>query len=323
MLDRGPMLVAIVALDGAHAVEIAGVRDTLNEAKVFTRDESLYDLSLVADRLDPLRCSSGLRVLPDASIDTVPHSIDTLIVVGTSGGPAPPSPRMIEWVRHRAGAARRYGSVCTGAYVLGAAGLLDGRRVTTHWEHSAALAAAFPNAVVESDRIFLRDGPLITSAGETSAIDMALSLIEEDYGQATALTVARRLVLYMKRPGNQSQLSALLAAQVALSSPIERAQTWGRAHPTFDLSVGQLARQAGMSARNFSRVFHEQSGLTPREFVELTRVEAARALLGDTRLSLPRVARASGFSSPAAMRRAFLRHVQMTPGEFRKSLDGD
>jgi transcriptional regulator GlxA family with amidase domain len=317
------VLVAIVALDNAHAVEIAGVRDTLNEATVLAQGGRLYDLSIVAERLDPLRCSSGLRVLPDASIDNAPDSIDTLIVVGASSGPAPPSPRMIEWVRHRAAAARRYGSVCTGAYVLGAAGLLDGRRVTTHWEHSAALAATFPKAIVESDHIFLRDGPLITSAGETSAIDMALSLIEEDCGRATALAVARRLVLYLKRPGSQSQLSVLLAAQVALSTPIERAQTWGRAHPTFDLSVGQLARQAGMSARNFSRVFHEQSGITPHEFVELTRVEAARVMLSDTQLSLPRVARASGFSSPAAMRRAFLRLVQMTPGEFRKSLDGD
>ncbi|MHB8528642.1 MAG: GlxA family transcriptional regulator [Caulobacteraceae bacterium] len=313
------MHVAILAADRAHAVEVAGLQDAFNEARLCSRDDGLYQLSIVAEGAAPLRCSSGLRLLPDATLDETPEPLDTLIVVGSSGVPRP-SAELTDWIRRRAPSTRRYGSVCTGAFLFGSAGLLDGRRVTTHWQHVSELAAAFPAANVEGDRIFLRDGPLFTSAGESSAIDMALSLIEEDCGRELALAVARRLVLFVKRPGGQSQLSVQLAAQVASSTPILEAQTFARDHPTLDLSVGGLAHHAGMSERNFSRVFHEEAGMTPAEFVEVTRVEAARRLLEDTELSMQRVARASGFTGSRALRRIFLRRLEMTPAQYRARL---
>jgi transcriptional regulator GlxA family with amidase domain len=241
-----------------------------------------------------------------------------MIVVGGAFDPPAPSPEITDWVRRQGASARRVGSVCNGAFALGAAGLLDGHRVTTHWEHAAALSAAYPQAIVESDRIFLRDGRLITSAGETSAIDMALALIEEDCGRSVSLAVARRLVMFLKRPGSQPQISVQLAAQIAASTPIQRAQAWVRDHPTFDLSVIQLAKIAAMSSRNFSRVFHEESGMTPGDFVELTRMELARTLLDETELSMKRVARTSGFSGSDSMRRAFLHRLDLTPAAFRR-----
>jgi transcriptional regulator GlxA family with amidase domain len=315
------MFITIVALPDAHAIEIAGLRDTFNEARLFSNDEELYQTHIVCEEDGPLRCSSGLRLLPDATInDASPHPIDTIIVVGGDFDPPAHTPKVTDWVRYNAQSARRIGSVCTGAFALGAAGLLDGRKVTTHWEHAAALTAAFPGAIVESDRIFLRDGRLITSAGETSAMDMALALVEEDCGRQVALAVARRMVMFLKRPGSQPQISVHLAAQIAASPPIQKAQTWVRDHPTHDLSVVQLARIAGMSGRNFSRVFHEESGMTPGDFVEWTRVESARALLEDTELSMQRVARASGFNGSEAMRRAFLRRLRLTPVEFRNRM---
>ena len=313
------MLITIVALPDAHAIEIAGLRDTFNEAKLSSNNEALYQTHIVCEQDGPLRCSSGLRLLPDATIDDgAPGPIDTMIVVGGAFDPPAPSPEITDWVRRQGASARRVGSVCNGAFALGAAGLLDGHRVTTHWEHAAALSAAYPQAIVESDRIFLRDGRLITSAGETSAIDMALALIEEDCGRAVSLAVARRLVMFLKRPGSQPQMSVQLAAQIAASTPIQRAQAWVRDHPTFDLSVIQLAKIAAMSSRNFSRVFHEESGMTPGDFVELTRLELARTLLDDTGLSMKRVARASGFSGSDSMRRAFLHRLDLTPAAFRR-----
>jgi transcriptional regulator GlxA family with amidase domain len=311
------MLVAIyLPAENAHALEFAGVQDVLLEANRQLSRQA-YQLPLLSDRPGPVTCASGLQILPDATIDAFDGPIDTLIVSGTYGLP-PPSPAVAEWIRHRAPTCRRFGSVCTGAFLLGAAGLLDGRRVTTHWEYAADLAEIYPLARVEPDKIFVRDGEMFSSAGTTAALDLTLALIEEDHGPALALAVARRLVMFLKRPGGQSQYSSHLASQVGALSAIGRIQAWIRDNEREDLSVGALARRAAMSERNFARAFVQETGLTPAEFVELTRIDAARRLLDGSGLSLQRVATGSGFSSTQAMRRAFNRRLEVIPSEYRE-----
>ncbi len=223
----------------------------------------------------------------------------------------------LAWLRRRAPTVRRYGSVCTGAFFLGAAGLLDGRHVTTHWQHAAELASRYPAALVEPDRIFVQDGPLSTSAGVTAGIDLALHLIEEDYGRALALTVARRLVVFLKRPGGQSQFSAHLAAQLATESRIQGVQRWILDHLDTDLSLAALAARAAMSVRSFTRTFQRETGGTSADFIELARVDAARRLLEDTDVPLQLVAFRCGFVTADTMRRAFLRRIGTGPHSYR------
>ena len=218
--------------------------------------------------------------------------------------------------------ARRYGSVCTGAFFLGAAGLLDGLSATTHWQHAAELAERFPAAKVVPDQIYVEDGPLYTSAGVTAGIDLALKLIEDDHGRELALKVARRLVVFLKRPGGQSQFSAHLAAQIASEGRIQSVQHWILDHLSLDLTLTVLADRAGMSVRNFTRVFQSETGLTPSNFVEMARVDAARRLLEDTDTPLQRVASRCGFASPDTMRRAFLRQIGTGPSDYRERFRG-
>ncbi|OYX29456.1 MAG: AraC family transcriptional regulator [Caulobacterales bacterium 32-69-10] len=311
------MLVAIyLPAENAHALEFAGVQDVLLEANRQLGRQA-YQLPLLSERAGPVTCASGLKILPDAAIDAFDSPIDTLIVSGTYGLP-PPSPGVAEWIRRKAPTCRRFGSVCTGAFFLGAAGLLDGHRVTTHWEYAEDLADAYPLARVEADKIFVRNGAMFSSAGTTAALDLTLALIEEDHGPALALAVARRLVMFLKRPGGQSQYSAYLASQVGALSPIARIQAWIRDNEREDLSVAALAKRAAMSERNFARAFVQETGLTPAEFVELTRIDAARRLLDGSGLSLQRVATSSGFSSTQAMRRAFNRRLEVIPSEYRE-----
>jgi transcriptional regulator GlxA family with amidase domain len=300
-----------------HLVEIAAIADAFFEANVQTGQDH-YRLSLVSEHGEPIRTSSGLTIMADTTLDEVREAIDTLIVPPTHGVPLPPSAAVTDWLRAQTPLTRRYGSVCTGAFVLGAAGLLGGRRVTTHWQYAHELAARYPDAIVEPDRIFVRDGPLFTSAGVTAAFDLVLSLIEEDLGRDAALAVARFLVMYLKRPGGQSQFSSQLAAQFVAREPIQRVLQWIRDHLREDLSVAQLAREAGMSQRNFARAFVQETHVTPAHFVELTRIEEARRLLEETKLPVQRVALDSGFSGTRAMRKAFCRRLDITPSEYRE-----
>jgi transcriptional regulator GlxA family with amidase domain len=219
-------------------------------------------------------------------------------------------------LRRQASNTRRYGAVCTGAFLLGAAGLLDNKHVT-HWEFAPALAEAFPSAIVEPDRIFVRDGPMFTSAGVAAGMDLALALVEEDLGRAAALAVARWLVMFLKRSGGQSQFSVHLAAQTASRTPILEVQQWIRDNPQAKLSVCALARRAGMTERSFARIFRSQTGMTPANFVEATRVDVARRLLEETDLPLQRVASVSGFGSTEALRRAFVRRLGVRPSDYR------
>jgi len=222
------------------------------------------------------------------------------------------------WLRRRAPKTRRYGSVCTGAFFLGASGLLEKKSTTTHWQHAAELAERFPAAKVVPDQIYVQDGALYTSAGVTAGIDLALKLIEDDHGRDLALTVARRLVVFLKRPGGQSQFSAHLAAQMADEGKIRSLQHWILDHLSLDLSLVSLASRVAMSVRNFTRVFQDETGSTPADFVEMARVDAARRLLEESETPLQRVASRCGFSSPDTMRRAFLRRIETGPSDYRE-----
>lgn len=309
--------VTIFAPRDVHSLEISGVMDAFYEANRQS-GQMLYVVSVVSETEAPICCASGLRIMPDRTIDEAPASLDTFVITGSYGVPETPSKAVLDWIGERAGFARRYGAVCTGAFLIGDAGLIDGRRVTTHWNYAEEFTARFPNTQLEPDAIFVRDGALFSSAGVTAAIDLALALIEEDHGRDLALAIARYMVVYLKRPGGQSQFSAHLIAQSSPRTPIEKVQRWAAEHLDADLSTARLAGRAAMSPRNFTRVFRQETGVTPGEFVERLRIDAARRLLEETGLPLAAVARASGLGAPATARRAFLRRMGITMRQYRE-----
>jgi transcriptional regulator GlxA family with amidase domain len=311
------MLITIFAPTNVHLLEIAGVRDALFEANCKMQSGKPYRIQLVTEDGTPAKSACGVTFVPDAAVSEATGPSDTLIVLGPYGVPAGPGEEVTRWLREQAMQARRYGSTCTGAFVLAPAGLLSGRCVTTHWQYAARLAAEYPDIRVEPDRIFVRDGPVFSSAGVAAAIDLAFSLIEEDHGRAMALWVARRLVVFLKRPGGQSQFSATLTAQTAATSPIDRIRLHILEHPRSDLGLAALAGVAGVSPRHLSRLFHAELGLSPAAFVELTRIDIARRLLEDSTSQIKMIAYAAGFGSTTTLRRAFLRSIGVTPLQYR------
>jgi transcriptional regulator GlxA family with amidase domain len=228
---------------------------------------------------------------------------------------------LIEWLKVRAGSARRTASVCTGAFLLAAAGLLDHRRAVTHWEYCDELSRRHPAVTVEPDPIFVNDGPMWTSAGVTSGIDLSLALVEEDLGRALALNVARQLVVFLKRPGGQAQFSAALSLQSA-DERFADLHNWLAEHLAEDLPLSRLATQAGMSERTFLRRYRDATGLTPARAIERLRVEAARQLLADTRLPTKRIAARCGFGSEETLRRNFARLQGVSPQDYRQRFGG-
>jgi transcriptional regulator GlxA family with amidase domain len=280
--------------------------------------EAPYRILLVARQAGPVRTSAGYSLLAQRGLGQVRAPLDTLLVAGGVGALAAlPEEALLGWLRRHAVRARRVASVCTGAFLLAEAGLLGGRRVTTHWAAADLLARRHPTLRVEPDRIHVRDGRFWSSAGVTAGMDLALALVEEDLGREVALTVARRLVLFLQRPGGQSQFSAQLAGQLARREPLRELQVWIAEHPGEDLSVEALARRAGMSPRHFARVFTGETGRTPARFAEESRVEHARRLLEEGADGIEAVAAASGFGSAETMRRAFLRVLRVGPAAYR------
>jgi transcriptional regulator GlxA family with amidase domain len=312
------MRIVIFVPTNVHSLELAGLMDVFAEANARAA-ETFYEVVIAAeDETHPIRCGSGMKVLPDLGYAAVPVGPDTLLVAGSVGVPNAPAWAVIDWLRRTAPQTRRYGSVCTGAFLLGDAGLLKGRNVATHWQYAPLLAERFPEAKVDGDRVFVRDGALITSAGSSAAIDLGLSLVEEDLGRDIALYVARRLVVFLKRPGDQSQFSVHLAAQAIDRGRLYNVQQFILNHPAADLSVKALAKIAAMSERNFTRVFTQEVGVPPSDYVDHTRIDLARFLLEGSRLSIDAIAAKSGFGSPRAMRRAFVAHVGTTPSDYRE-----
>lgn len=267
----------------------------------------------------PVTSSSGLTVAGAKSYRSLRGPIDTLLLPGGNG---PEELRcdahFLRWLQRTAGRVRRIGSVCTGAFLLAAAGLLDGRRAVTHWGWCAKLQEQFPKVKVERDPIYIRDGRVYTSAGITAGLDLALALVEEDQGSQRALEIARDLVLFLRRTGGQAQFSNLLAAQSSDHRPIQELQTWMVEHLSENLSVAALAARCRMSPRHFARLFAAERGVTPARFVEQTRVEAARVLLESTEYPIKEVALRSGFGSPDSMRRSFVRILGVPPSAYSR-----
>ncbi|AMS22595.1 AraC family transcriptional regulator [Pseudomonas synxantha] len=313
------MKIALLAPPRIQMLDLVGPTDVFAEAARQLGKPRTYRIAVIGVRPGPIKGTSGLRVETDDCIETFDAHIDTLLIAGSPAiGDITDNLRVLHWVRRQAGKARRVGSVCSGAFVLAAAGLLAGRRATTHWNSSAALARQYPNIQVDADSIFIRDGNLYTSAGITAGMDLALALVEEDHGRDLALSVAREMVMYLKRPGGQSQFSAQLAAQSAERNAIRDIQHYIIEHLATDLSVPLLARHMGMSERNFARVFKADAGQTPAEFVERARIDGARQLLDSADVSLKRLANQVGYANVDGFRRAFVRRLGISPNEYRK-----
>jgi transcriptional regulator GlxA family with amidase domain len=296
--------------------------DVLGPAEVFETANQLsgkpeYEVHVVATESGPLRTSS-VALYADVAVKDAAGPVDTLLVAGGRGvNAAVDDERLVAWLAAAARRSRRVASVCTGAFLLARAGLLDGRRATTHWASCAELTSRHPKVSVERDPIYVRDGNLITSAGVTAGMDLALALVEEDLGRELALKVARWLVMFVKRPGGQAQFSAQLAAQMAEREPLRELQAWLPDHLDEDLSVPALASRACMSERNFARAFRDETGMTPAAYVESARVERARIALESGELGVETIARQSGFGTVETMRRAFRRRVGVSPASYR------
>jgi len=319
---RAPRRVALIVFPGFQALDATGpleVFSAANEARAAEQPGAPrpYELELVAREAGPVATSTGYALLARGLAQTR-GPLDTLVVAGGWGTRQAVSDRaLVGWIRRQAPRARRVASVCTGAFLLAEAGLLDGLRVTTHWAACDELQRRYPKLQVDPDPIFVRQGRIWTSAGVTSGMDLALALVEEDLGRELSLAVARRLVLFLKRPGGQSQFRAQLASQLAEREPLREVQAWIAERPQAPHSVESLARRAGMSPRNFARVFAREVGTTPARFVEEARVEHARRALEEGDAGVAAIASAAGFGSAETLRRAFLRVLGVGPAEYR------
>ncbi|MCF3121660.1 GlxA family transcriptional regulator [Streptomyces arenae] len=309
--------VLVVLFEGVQSLDVTGPAEVFTGASNCLGDPGAgYRVRTASLDGSPVRATSGLTLVPDFALADapVPH---TLLVPGGEGT-RPPDPDLTGWLRANGPRAERLVSVCTGALRLAEAGLLEGRRATTHWAYCDKLARDHPGVEVDPDPIFVRDGPVATSAGVTAGIDLALALVEEDLGREVALTVARYLVVFLRRPGNQAQFSVQLATQTARREPLREVQQWITEHPAEDLSVDALAARARLSPRHFARAFQAETGQTPGKYVERVRVEHARRLLEDTSDGVEEVSRACGYGTPEAMRRAFLKALGTAPAEYRR-----
>lgn len=318
-----PRTIAIVAFDGVEILDVTGPMEVFAFAngglqRAGLMNEPAYRIRLLAQAAGPVRASCGLNIHADTRYADLVDELDTLLIPGSPSVECVlADPLLQAWVREQSTRVRRLVSVCTGAFLLGEAGLLDGRCATSHWAYCDRLAAAYPAVTVEPDRIFIRDGTIATSGGVTSGIDLALSLVEEDWGREVALDVARFLVVFLKRPGGQSQFSGYLVSEATHHQDLRALQVWIMEHPAEDLCVESLAARMAMSPRNFARIFLAETGMTPAKFVEKARIDVARHYLGETDLRIEAVALKTGFGDPERMRRAFIRQLGVTPQDYR------
>jgi transcriptional regulator GlxA family with amidase domain len=308
--------IVVVAFPEVQALDVFGPSEVFSMAQRYSK--ARYSIELVTTEPSVVT-SSGIRLEATRTLADCWGPIDTLVVAGGDAvREAVGDGALIAWLRAAATRSRRVTSVCSGAFLLARAGLLDGRRATTHWEACELLAHAYPQVTVESDPIFVRDGNVYTSAGVTAGIDLALALVEDDHGPEVARMVARELVLFLRRPGGQSQFSAAMASQPAEREPLREVQQWMSDNLDADLSVPTLAERACMSPRNFARAFKREVGMTPATYVEALRVERSRALLETaSHAAVDDIARRCGFGTVETMRRSFRRRLGVSPGHYR------
>ncbi len=309
--------VLTVLYDGVQSLDVTGPVEVFDAVSRFPGLTG-YTIRTVSPGGAPVRTSSGLTLLPDGDLESARPGPGTTLLVPGGRYTADFEPRLTDWLRARADRAERLVSVCTGGLLLAEAGLLDGRRATTHWNACEQMARDYPAVTVEPDPIYVRDGPVATSAGVTAGIDLALALVEEDHGRDVALTIARHLVVFLRRPGSQAQFSAQLAAQTARREPLRDVQHWITEHPGGDLSVEALALRARLSPRHFARAFRAETGVTPGRYVERVRVEHARRLLEEGGEGIAQISRACGYGTPEALRRAFVKTLGQPPAEYRR-----
>jgi transcriptional regulator GlxA family with amidase domain len=313
--------IGFLIFDNVMALDLVGPMDAFATANALagTNGDRYYELITIGLGPKPIVCGSGMRFSPDTTIRDAPP-LDTLILPGGEGLRRQEIERRLSlWLRSRARETRRIVSVCTGIYALAAAGLLDHRNVTTHWRFAAQFARQFPKLKVNADALFVKDGPFYTSAGVTAGIDLALALIEEDYGPHLALTVARDLVVYLKRPGGQDQFSQPLKFQVQSTDRFADLAGWIATHLSADLSEEALARRVGYSPRHFRRLFRESFGTSPARFIEQMRLNEARSRLAIPRNTVESVAESLGFRSRHVFSRAFERQFGLLPRIYRQS----
>jgi transcriptional regulator GlxA family with amidase domain len=315
-----PLRIGIVAPNDAQTLDVTGPVDAFTQVNRLGGG-SCYKVEIIGTKEGPVTTASGVRLLPDTVIGAEIGTFDTILVAGSPDYRRSIEDRpLLDWLIEIAPKVRRLGSICNGAFLLAAAGLLSGRRATTHWQSAKQLAAMFPDTRVDPSCIFIRDGSIYTSAGVTAGIDLCLHLVEKDYGHATSLAAARALVVFLRRPGGQSQFSSYLKAQATENRQIADVLDWALEHLDSDLSVTELARRAAMSCRNFTRSFHHEFYMTPARFVEHTRVESARILLETSELPIQLIAHRCGFATANTMRRSFVRMLSVSPNDYRRRL---
>jgi transcriptional regulator GlxA family with amidase domain len=311
------MRIAILAPPGVQSLDIVGPAEVFWEAARRLGNMDAYNIQIISSGDASIGGTGQLKFVADRTIFDMDEPIDTLLVAGDPSFQGI-DPAIIDWLRRRAPTARRYGSICTGVFLLAEAGLLDGKRVTTHWECAQRFSTNFPHIDLDADAIYIRDGALITAAGVTAGIDLALALVEEDHGRDIAMIVARYMVVFLRRSGGQSQFSAHLVGQMSDITMIQKAQAYVLANLAASLSIEHIAHEIGMSPRNFARVFRREVAMTPADFIAAARVDAARRLLEDTSQPLQRIASTCGFGDVNTMRRTFAKSIGVSPNEYRK-----
>ncbi len=320
-VGRSALRVVIVAVPPMRTLDVFGPAEVFGDANWLRGGDPAYKINIISGCADRVVSNYlGTLVHTDRTYREYRGPIDTLLVAGCMGPrELRYEPGFLDWLRLQSARARRFGSICTGAFVLAKAGLLDGRRATTHWRWASGLAQDYPRVTVDPDPIYIRDGSCYTSAGVTAGIDLCLAFVEEDLGRPLALRVAQMMVVFLRRPGGQSQFSATLEAQTHENRPLGNLLAWLPDNLQRDLSVDSLARRAAMSSRNFARLFKQELGKTPAQHIEDLRLEAARRQLESTVRSMDEIADACGLASAEILRRMFRRRLQVTPGQYRAS----
>lgn len=314
-----PRKIALIGYQAVQSLDLVGPLEVFAMANRFC-GKPAYEAILASPDGGELICNSGLRLSGAVALCDLPEDLDTILIGGgdDAGLASMRDAAVLNWLNGRASKTRRIGSVCSGAFVLAAAGMLEGRRATTHWEKCDEMRTTYPGVRLEPDAIFVSDPPIYTSAGVTAGIDLCLSFVEADCGPEIALAVARNLVLFMRRPGGQTQYSASLNVQAAATPRLRRLISEVSETPCGDQSVPALAERVGMSERTFSRVFARETGVTAAAFVEIARINRAKAFLETSDWPLARIGERAGFASLDALHRAFQKRCGATPGEYRE-----